>query len=39
MPRRPKKTAGKARPVNRGDGKIKKWDKASDIPLDEEDEC
>ncbi|KAJ7044002.1 Sas10 C-terminal domain-containing protein [Mycena alexandri] len=38
MPRRPRKTAGKARPVNRSDSKIKKWDKASDIPLDEEDE-
>ncbi|KAJ7758492.1 Sas10 C-terminal domain-containing protein [Mycena maculata] len=38
MPRRPRKTAGKPRPVNRGDDKIKKWDKVSDIPLDEEDE-
>ncbi|KAJ7134521.1 Sas10 C-terminal domain-containing protein [Mycena epipterygia] len=39
MPRRPRKTAGKAsRPVNREDGKLKKWDKASDVPLDEEDE-
>ncbi|KAJ7784672.1 Sas10 C-terminal domain-containing protein [Mycena metata] len=39
MPRRPRKTAGKARPANRSDAKIKKWDKASDIPLDEEDQC
>ncbi|KAJ6584841.1 Sas10 C-terminal domain-containing protein [Mycena capillaripes] len=38
MPRRPRKTTGKPRPVSRGDAKIKKWDKASDIPLDEEDE-
>lgn len=40
MPRRPsKKAAGKPRPVNRGDAKINKWNKTSDIPLDEEDEC
>ncbi|KAJ7459761.1 Sas10 C-terminal domain-containing protein [Mycena latifolia] len=38
MPRRPRKTAGKPRPVNRGDAKLKKWEKATDIPLDEEDE-
>ncbi|KAJ7645454.1 Sas10 C-terminal domain-containing protein [Mycena polygramma] len=38
MPRRPRKTAGKPRPVNRGDAKVKKWDKASDVPMDEEDE-
>ncbi|KAJ7857693.1 Sas10 C-terminal domain-containing protein [Mycena olivaceomarginata] len=39
MPRRPsKKAAGKPRPVNRGDAKINKWNKTSDIPLDEEDE-
>ncbi|KAJ7212214.1 Sas10 C-terminal domain-containing protein [Mycena pura] len=38
MPRRPRKTAGKPRPVNRADSKIKKWDKLSDIPLDAEDE-
>ncbi|KAJ7175765.1 Sas10 C-terminal domain-containing protein [Mycena filopes] len=38
MPRRPRKAAGKARPVNREDSKIKKWNKASDVPLDEEDE-
>ncbi|KAJ6557387.1 Sas10 C-terminal domain-containing protein [Mycena vulgaris] len=38
MPRRPRKTVNKARPVNRADGKVKKWDKASDVPLDEEDE-
>ncbi|KAJ7147521.1 Sas10 C-terminal domain-containing protein [Mycena crocata] len=38
MPRRPRKTASKPRPVNRSDGKIKKWNKASDVPLDEEDE-
>ncbi|KAJ7254352.1 Sas10 C-terminal domain-containing protein [Mycena haematopus] len=39
MPRRPsKKTAGKPRSVNRSDAKIKKWNKASDVPMDEEDE-
>ncbi|KAJ7095956.1 Sas10 C-terminal domain-containing protein [Mycena belliarum] len=38
MPRRPRKTAGKPHRVNRADGKLKKWDKASDVPLDEEDE-
>ncbi|KAF8208837.1 Sas10 C-terminal domain-containing protein [Mycena galopus ATCC 62051] len=39
MPRRPsKKAAGKPRPVNRGDAKIKKWNKSSDVPMDEEDE-
>ncbi|KAJ6508927.1 Sas10 C-terminal domain-containing protein [Mycena sanguinolenta] len=39
MPRRPsKKAAGKPRPVNRSDSKLKKWNKASDIPMDEEDE-
>lgn len=43
MPRRPSKTKGltksKARPVKRADSKIKKWDKISDIPMDEEDQC
>ncbi|KAJ6512182.1 Sas10 C-terminal domain-containing protein [Mycena vitilis] len=38
MPRRPRKTAGKPRPVNRGDAKVQKWDNASDVPMDEEDE-
>ncbi|KAJ7288434.1 Sas10 C-terminal domain-containing protein [Mycena rebaudengoi] len=41
MPRRPKKTAGgggKLRPVDRGNAKVKRWDKASDVPLDEEDQ-
>lgn len=38
----PKSRAGgksKARPLDRNQGKIKKWDKPADIPLDEEDEC
>lgn len=42
MPRRRSatKTSGKKpRPVVRADGKTKKWNKSSDIPLDEEDEC
>ncbi|KAG9227506.1 something about silencing protein 10 [Pleurotus ostreatus] len=37
----PKSRAGgksKARPLDRNAGKIKKWDKPADIPLDEEDE-
>ncbi|KAJ7696071.1 Sas10 C-terminal domain-containing protein [Mycena rosella] len=38
MPRRPRKTTGKPRAVNRGEGKVKKWEKASDVPMDEEDE-
>ncbi|KAF7314383.1 hypothetical protein MKEN_00911000 [Mycena kentingensis (nom. inval.)] len=39
MPRRPRKSAAaKARPVDRRDSKVKKWNKASDIPLDEEDQ-
>ncbi|KAJ7644052.1 Sas10 C-terminal domain-containing protein [Roridomyces roridus] len=38
MPRRPRKTTGKARPVDRKDSKVKKWNKSSDIPLDEEDQ-
>ncbi|KAF7985511.1 hypothetical protein HWV62_3725 [Athelia sp. TMB] len=42
MPRRPSKinriNKTKARPVNRSDSKLKKWDKASDIPMDEEDQ-
>ncbi|KAG5651237.1 hypothetical protein H0H81_009357 [Sphagnurus paluster] len=41
MPRRPSKktrsNAGKARPVNRADAKINKWNKASEVPMDEED--
>jgi hypothetical protein len=43
MPRRPSKSKGasksKARPVNHAEGKIKRWDKLSDIPMDEEDQC
>ncbi|KIM89034.1 hypothetical protein PILCRDRAFT_812924 [Piloderma croceum F 1598] len=42
MPRRPSKSKGanksSARPVNRAAGKIKRWDKLSDIPMDEEDQ-
>ncbi|CAK5270266.1 unnamed protein product [Mycena citricolor] len=38
MPRRPKKTIGKPRPVNRDESKIKRWEKVSDIPMDEEDQ-
>ncbi|GLB38447.1 putative sas10 C-terminal domain [Lyophyllum shimeji] len=41
MPRRRstkgRSNPGKGRPVNRADAKIKKWNKASDIPMDEED--
>ncbi|KAF8073806.1 Sas10 C-terminal domain-containing protein [Lyophyllum atratum] len=41
MPRRRstrgRSAAGKARPVDRADAKISKWNKASDVPLDEED--
>ncbi|KAG6841964.1 hypothetical protein C0991_004455 [Blastosporella zonata] len=40
MPRRPSKTRGskgKPRPVNRQDAKVTKWNKASDVPMDEED--
>jgi U3 small nucleolar RNA-associated protein 3 len=43
MPRRPSKSKGanksSARPINRAEGKIKRWDKLSDIPMDEEDQC
>lgn len=43
MPRRrstkARASGGKPRPVNRSEGKIKKWDKTSDIPFDEEDQC
>jgi len=43
MPRRPSKSKGanksSARPLNRAEGKIKRWDKLSDIPMDEEDQC
>jgi hypothetical protein len=43
MPRRPSKSKGasksKARPISRAEGKIKRWDKLSDIPMDEEDQC
>jgi U3 small nucleolar RNA-associated protein 3 len=44
MPRRPRSTkarskTGKPRPVNRSEGKLKKWEQISDIPLDEEDQC
>jgi hypothetical protein len=43
MPRRrstkARASGGKLRPVDRSEGKIKKWDKISDIPLDEEDQC
>ncbi|KAF7291602.1 hypothetical protein HMN09_01251300 [Mycena chlorophos] len=41
MPRRPRKVPGgksKPRPVDRKESKIKRWDKASDIPLDDEDQ-
>ncbi|KAJ7069873.1 Sas10 C-terminal domain-containing protein [Mycena amicta] len=38
MPRRPKKSVGKPRPIDRRESKVKKWNKASDIPLDEEDQ-
>ncbi|KAF7299044.1 hypothetical protein MIND_00852700 [Mycena indigotica] len=40
MPRRPRKTvaASKPRPVDRNESKVKKWNKASDIPLDDEDQ-
>ncbi|RDB18037.1 Uncharacterized protein C3B8.09 [Hypsizygus marmoreus] len=41
MPRRRSTQAqsnhGKPRPVNRAEGKLQKWNKASDIPMDEED--
>lgn len=43
MPRRPSKLKrsgkSKARPVNRAESKMKRWDKSSDIPMDEEDQC
>jgi len=43
MPRRPAKSKAasksKARPVSRDEAKIKRWDKLSDIPMDEEDQC
>lgn len=41
MPRRPSKSKGKfkVRPVNRSEGKLKRWDKLSDIPMDDEDQC
>ena len=29
----------KPRGVDRKDGKMKRWNKASDIPMDEEDQC
>jgi U3 small nucleolar RNA-associated protein 3 len=29
----------KLRPLNRNDSKLKRWNKLSDIPLDEEDQC
>lgn len=34
-----KAAAGKPRGIDRKDSKIKRWNKASDIPLDEEDQC
>ncbi|KAG6876363.1 hypothetical protein C0993_003659 [Termitomyces sp. T159_Od127] len=41
MPRRrstkARKSSGRLRPLNRADDKITKWNKASDIPMDEED--
>ena len=43
MPRRRSTTvrskSEKPRPVNRSEGKLKRWEKFSDIPLDEEDQC
>ena len=43
MPRRRPSSRGgsrsKPRPVDRKDSKIKRWNKASDIELDEEDQC
>ncbi|KAF5382522.1 hypothetical protein D9615_002950 [Tricholomella constricta] len=41
MPRRrstkTRSHTGKARPVNRADAKVTKWNRASDVPMDEED--
>lgn len=43
MPRRPSKRqkGGRAKPraFDRKDSKLDRWEKPSDIPLDEEDEC
>jgi hypothetical protein len=33
------KSRAKPRALNRSDGKLKRWEKLSDIPLDEEDQC
>lgn len=42
MPRRRstkvRSKSGKPRPINRSEGNLKKWEKISDIPLDEEDQ-